>query len=65
MQAKNCVYCLLNNKMLSVRLLTSMKVATIAEKQKSAMFTTLVAPMKSQRKHFIVYFNILKIDYVI
>ena len=51
--------------MLSVRLLTSMKVATIAEKRKSAMFTTLVASMKSQRKHFIVYFNILKIDYAI
>ena len=43
----------------------SVKVATIAEKQKTSMFTTFTTPMKSQRKHFIVYFNILKINYVI
>ena len=51
--------------MFYVRLLTSIKVANIGEKLKlkSAMFTNFIHPMKSQRKHFIVYFNILKIYY--
>ena len=62
----NIVFCChLNNKMPYLRLLVSMKVATIQCRKKTSMFTTFITPMKSQRKHFIVYFNILKIDCVI
>ena len=65
----------LNNKMPSLRFHTDMKVATIAEKKLKIRVAGYVFfflqcsqtlyPIKSQRKHFIVYTYILKIGNVI